>query len=54
MASVAESIFSAWIDESKRADALQLSITDLYYSSLALNVTDERWEKLYARICGSS
>ena len=35
------------IDESKRADALQLSITDLYYGSIFLNVNDERWVSLY-------
>lgn len=35
------------IDESQRADALQLSITDLYYGSLPLNVNEESWVSLY-------
>lgn len=38
------------IDESKKADALQLSITDLYYGSLSLNVNDEPWVTLFDRI----
>ena len=38
------------IDESKKADALQLSITTLYYGSLSLNASDERWVTLYARV----
>ena len=38
------------IDDSKKADALQLSITDLYYASLSLDVNEDLWITLYARI----
>ena len=38
------------IDESKKADALQHRITNLYYSSLPLNATDEQWNTFYAKV----
>ena len=38
------------IDESKKADALQLSITNLYYGSLPLDATDEQWTNLYVKV----
>jgi DNA sulfur modification protein DndD len=42
------------IDESRKADALQSTITDLYYGSRSLQADqipdDERWIRLYAKI----
>ena len=38
------------IDESQKADALQNSITDLYYSSSSLNLDNEDWIAEYDRI----
>ena len=38
------------IDESRKADALQNSITDLYYSSSSLNLDNEDWIAEYDKI----
>lgn len=38
------------IDDSKRADDLQLRITELYYSSSSLHVNDLRWATLYHEV----